>query len=392
MDKPIKAIPQSLQKIINRYPRFVKNSFVEPASATPGDIMNEPIKSPEVLADVIISEFDYNTDALAEGHLLKTDMRVKENIDIFNQPLLAMGCKDGCNVVSDDVTIGKVQKQWNPIGVGYDITQCYSALVKQQGYFMTGAGAGIGNLLTSPEFTRFWAAFSIRFTFAEIWRKVYFDKEVGILPTDFTPQPVDLGWKLPTEDYFNCITGIWAQLLNEPAIYRSVIAANSGATYALQALAPGAADAILLDLIENAPVVLTGNPSTKIYVTRSLYFALYRDATSTTNFTGGRYTPAVQNGGSTYMTKAQYAGYELVVRDDWDYAIRNFYDNGTRFFNPHRAIMTTEDNIAVGFDGKSLEDIFGTPSYSEWHDSVFQKIRTLLDAKVLEEKKIAYAY
>ena len=118
MDKQIKAIPQSLQKIINRYPRFVKNSFVEPGSATPGDIMNEPIVSPSVLSDVIISEFDYNTDALAKGHLLKTDMRVKENIDIFNQPLLAMGCKDGCNVVSDDVTIGKVQKQWNPIRRG----------------------------------------------------------------------------------------------------------------------------------------------------------------------------------------------------------------------------------------------------------------------------------
>ena len=381
-----------LRKILNSRPTLgAKGSFINPPGTLPGDALTAPTISPEKLQDILLQEFYYKVDALADYHFIKTDLRARELIIQVLQPLLGMVCQEGCNVVSDDISLRKVEKVWEPTEVGFSLVQCYSDLQKQQLYFLGEAGGDSGNLLNSASFRLFWAKMSIDFAFSELYRKAYFDNESGITIADYTPQPADGSWSRPTQDYFSCIKGIWAQLIDD-GFERVTITENTAAG---QVLSPAAARAYMNQLMFRAPVSLTGsNPV--FLMTRSFYNALFEGTTLETNFTGGPMTPSTQDGGYAYMTRARWGNYPIVIREDWDWTIQNFLNDGgattTPLFNPHRVIFTAPDNIAIGFDVTRLGDIFGTPHYDPRTDTVMQRVKTMLDAKVLEHEKTIFAY
>ena len=87
----------------------------------------------------------------------------------------------------------------------------------------------------------------------------------------------------------------------------------------------------------------------------------------------------------------KFRGVELIIRDDWDRNIRAWFDNGTKWVNPHRAILTTKGNIPLGTSDeesmKSVEAFYDKKDRVHYFD-----VDYMLDVKVLEEYKIVAAY
>ena len=74
----------------------------------------------------------------------------------------------------------------------------------------------------------------------------------------------------------------------------------------------------------------------------------------------------------------------------WDEIIRSYFDNGTKWVNPHRAVFTTRDFLAAGVDAEdSFEDM------RIWYDQNDRKVKVemmgLADAKLLDPAKFSIA-
>ena len=58
------------------------------------------------------------------------------------------------------------------------------------------------------------------------------------------------------------------------------------------------------------------------------------------------------------MDTLKVNGYEFMALDIWDEQIRAYEDNGSKYNKPHRALLTTKDNILFGVpSGSIIEDL-----------------------------------
>jgi hypothetical protein len=84
-------------------------------------------------------------------------------------------------------------------------------------------------------------------------------------------------------------------------------------------------------------------------------------------------------------------GIPVVKVEFWDRMIQSFYNNGTKLFLPHRAILAVPSNIQVG-----TEETANLGQYDIFYD---KKTKTTnvdfqfnLDAKVIVDHEIQVAY
>lgn len=193
--------------------------------------------------------------------------------------------------------------------------------------------------------------------------------------------------------FFNVMDGMFAQIeadaaLPTPLGYRVTISENALATKSLQ-MALGATTALdtFRALYDNvAPEAMEGM-TPAFQVTRSLFtnwLAFLED--KSLSFTLNQ---AETKGGTTGYT---YRGIPIVVRTDWDRTIKAYFDNGTTYHLPHRAILSDLVNIPIGTkDEGSLKDFsskFIDLGATEKH---YIKYAYTLDMKILEESQLAYA-
>lgn len=168
--------------------------------------------------------------------------------------------------------------------------------------------------------------------------------------------------------FFTPINGLWKQIIADvaPGSDQHInIAANEGVTKAAQdTLADGygltlfrqmfnAMDARFFEIVQ-----MGGQP--KFLVTRALmqnYWDKLEDASLA-------FTLQETKEGTS---KWSYRGIPIVVRNDWDSNIRANFDNGTVWELPHRALLTTAENIPVGT--VSEEDLTALRSWYEMKDT-----------------------
>lgn len=381
----------SLLSRANRRP-LVYNSIVAPLSNTPPTAGTEAYFSPTSLSDIIIEKFAYGVENLSKYHTFVTNLKGNKPLPIVRQPVLAMGCQDGCNMPSDDVRVRKSEKMLSPKQIGYTATQCFSDLVNSNLSFMYN-GLDRGNLTKNEDFMAFWAELTVEFTMAEILRKAWFDNTSYAGGSALlTPQASSGGaWINPTEDYFSCIDGLFSQLEAQVGgINHVTIAENAGLTFAAQALPANAAYNYLSQMLAIAPTTVFSDPNAVFLVTRSMYANLWASATAVTNFTTGAVSAASNI--SIYNNELFFGGIRLVVFDAWDYTIRTFFNDGVRFHNPHRAVLTSISNLIIAADVDSLTSVYDEVEYSKDRDVVFQRFRTTLDAKTGLDEQIVFAF
>lgn len=155
--------------------------------------------------------------------------------------------------------------------------------------------------------------------------------------------------------YLNAIDGVWKQLA---AIYtatpdrKSVISANAGANYAAQnAITDADCTKAFNDVLRAADPRLV-SASDKIYIaTRSLVQGYRFD---------------MQTKGSDSVMMKQIDGVEVPTCNGipviectvWDETIRSYFDNGTKWDNPHRVVLTSKSELALAFQSDGAFDRF----------------------------------
>ena len=150
--------------------------------------------------------------------------------------------------------------------------------------------------------------------------------------------------------YFNLINGIWKQLytiVSGDASKRVTIAANAEATKAAQMnnISSQAVDT-LNDMIKNASPALRQATDQIIYVTQSFADGLEEQLLA--SYYGSELQWQSLFGG---IRETTYRGIRVRVVPMFDEIIQSYEGTATAYNLPHRAIYTTERNLALGVNG-----------------------------------------
>ena len=184
----------------------------------------------------------------------------------------------------------------------------------------------------------------------------------------------------------NTINGIFKQIFTEIPTPTVAIGKNAGVNYANQELESGESIVVFKGLYNKSDSRLRNSPDAQFLVTRSLYDGLYNDLEDKNLNTAGLIETTLN--GLPVLT---YRGIKIVMVEFWDRYIASMQNNGTKYFRPHRAILTTKNNIPIG-----TPDTQSLTSLDAFYDKVTKKnyidAEYGLDAKLLETYLCAVAY
>ena len=357
------------------------SSLINPANLT---FNGEEIKT---MAEAIMEKV-FTKPAITEFHTIEEDIVAKKQI-AFLGLLNKITKKDaGCGTGVTTTNIPMSEKFWDPEQVKIWLQQCHRDLEASFWVYAKNRGLNVADL-TATDFARFVVDRMSDAAFEDALRIVWFnDTAAGNYnssPAGVITNGVSLG------DY-NIIDGLWKQLfaiVAADSTRRVTIAANAEATFALQDSVLNASNGIAAknifnSLMNNADYRLRGASDKVLIATQSLVdaYANYLESVGV----DASYV-RIENGFSTL----RYRNLEIIGFDFWDRTIRADFSNGTKWFLPHRAVLTTKSNLAVGFDASS-----GVSDFDVFYDKTTEltnfKGAYKVDAKVLEDYMIQVAY
>lgn len=290
----------------------------------------------------------------------------------------SIGCKPDGSTYS---SLSTTQKSWNPKSLYFrneecetDTRQTFLDLIKKAGYDRYD--------LTDTQYYALVQMLVAKNLAKSVFLRAWFDDTAianvsggGVLKN---------GIAVTT---FNAFDGLFKQM---KAIYaatparRITISENAGANYAAQdAITDANCTKVFNDLLRKADVRLA-NASDKVYIaTRSLVQGYRFDMQAK-----GTDTLMVKQVEGVDVTFCN--GIPIVEVAAWDEAIRSYFDNGTKWDNPHRAILTTKAQLGLAFQSDGAFDSF---------DIHFDRTTKLnitegedqMDAKVMEDHMIQIA-
>jgi len=190
--------------------------------------------------------------------------------------------------------------------------------------------------------------------------------------------------------YFTMLDGLWAQIVAAVAagtLPRYTIPENAGASYAAQDnLATDRALIAMRKLYENIDTRARQAGQMVFQITDSLFknWISYLEDKSLA-FTLQR----TEEGKGT--DRWTYRGIPIVDRFDWDRNIRSYFDTGTKYYLPHRAVLTPVNNLPIGTSDESNFSEFDM-FYDKTDKKHYGDVAYYIDIKLLEEYMAAVAY
>lgn len=360
-----------------------KHTILNMASALDRGAFEFNTKELEDLSEIIF-ELGFMNVELNKIHTIHEGIKFNEQIVLSSSRGL-MGKKiTGCtpNLITG---VEFSEKVWTPALEDFRLEHC-SAQVNQQDKLINqmskmnpdfynifeGSQSKLGAFLVASILVRF---------HEEILRKVWFNELTAATQANGgeLTNGTDIG-------YFNTFDGIFKQFrANLMATNRVVIAENAQTTYATQALVAGRGKAILNALWSKADMRLRANPDAHILVTQTIWDAYLADLEAIENAGAGNIT-TTEDG----KTVLKYRGIELIPMHIWDRVIGEYYNTGTAWIMPHRAVLTTADNVPIGTLSKSDFD-----SLEAFYDK-YNKVNVIdgaysIDSKILEDYLIVMA-
>ena len=206
------------------------------------------------------------------------------------------------------------------------------------------------------------------------WRLIWFG---DVDAANFNDSPAGVITNGLDVDYVNLFDGFWKQIFDQCTtnpLQKVAIAANSQATYALQKseLTPILAYETFENMILNAPLEVRQMPASEIIIYSTLH--LY-DKAKQHLFKGanGYIMPVTESLGYAMngMQDLMINGYRIIALPIFSQLIDEWENSGTAWNLPHRAVMTTKENLQVGvpstdavselsfnFDFRTRENLF----------------------------------
>lgn len=332
----------------------------------------------------VINELTWGDKTLNELHDVEEGIKYNTQI-VFAGNLGLMGkAVTGCTPNEVDGIV-LTEKTWTPVREDFRLTQCsvdvdaQDKLVNQMSKMnpdfyniVEGSQSSVGNFLIAKIVERLPE---------ELLRKVWFN--------DTSADTIANGGVLTNgtdKTYFNTLDGFFKQIFAEVTTGRYTIAKNSGASYALQALASGEGLSILRGVYKKADKRLIKSGMAKFYVTSSV-FDQYIDDLENIQNSGAGNTMITENGQLT----VKFKGIEVVEINLWDRIIDAYQDNGTKLNLPHRVVLSTPMNLKVGTlasgDFGEIDAFYDRVTKKNYMDGIYS-----IDAKHMQSYLTAVGY
>ena len=337
-----------------------------------------------------IYEALFKRPAIGEFHQVFTGIKANKQIVFLGKLGLLGKEKTTCSTTADTASIDISEKVWTPKYIAARIEDCWTDLEDTFFAWATKNGVDKTNLVDT-DFANF---VEERLTDAagdSAWRIGWFgDTDAANFndsPAGYITNGIDV-------DYFNPIDGFWKQLFaigdGTAARYVDTLATkNSQATYALQAfnstdLTNKIATSTLHKLKVSADFRLRDRSDLIFIVTQTVFdqFA-YELETQGVDSSFKR----IEGG----FNALSYNGIPVVGVNFFDRMITNYQDSGSNYYRPHRAVLTTTDNLGLGVEEEgNLAEV--KAFYDEYNEKYVAKFAYNLDAKVLEDYLVEVAY
>ncbi len=290
----------------------------------------------------------------------------------YMQSTAALGSQ--CDDVDDDITITYSTKLWNPVPYKATPEVCFKDVsCKIKDYFRSEGCSEADATGTQ------WAEAILSVIGENIarshWLKAWFG-DTGAANTAF-----------------NANDGLFVQMLavaTSGSAQRYEIAENALATKALQlALADDAAINAFMYLHDNVPDALYGRDDLVIYATRTLVKNYRKYLQVNKQVECCERDPLT---GLYTLDNLSIFGIPVRMRPEWDEIILNVsdFDDGTVYDNPHRAVLTYNENIPLGTCSSDELDAFDV-RYNDYTDKMKFVTEYTIDAKVIHDTDFVLA-
>lgn len=340
-------------------------------------------------AEVVFEQAFFRPE-LERIHGVQTGVEMDKYIPIFGKLGLVGKVDPGsCGVNSNTGTIPTSQKTWTPKLISDRLTHCQANLPDKLKFWKKSRIAAN----TWEEIENEAKAFTEDMVMEAIKnsqiRIAEFSKTTLSPVGDATgDETLTAG---TTKTYFNMLNGMWAQLEADAALapankgFRYIESKNSEATKTAQlALSSTAALDMFRALYNGISPEAFESGNLTFQITKS-YFDNWQDLLEDKSLVFS--LDRTEQG----ATKWQYRGIPIVIRYDWDRIIKTYFDNGTTYYLPHRALLADINNIPIGTsDSESLgalDSFYDKVTKSHYIDFAYK-----IDCKVLVESELAYAF
>ena len=331
----------------------------------------------------------FRKPAIGEFHQVFTGVVADQQIGYAGLMGLVGKKLTGCGTItSDDANVTLSQKKWQPQDIFVRLEQCFKDL--EQSFFVYSQHNGVDRPdLNGTDFANFIEDRLSDAVYEAILRLAYFGNVDAATVTDSPAGSLTDG---TDADYFNPINGLWKQLFaigTANADQVVSIAKNSGTDYAAQAFDANdvtgkTVTGILESLKYEADYRLRDQPDLVMVATQSVvdqYAKELRNQNLDASFV------RIESGYDALM----FENIPVIPMNFWDRMIYSYFDDGTTYLMPHRAILTTRTNLGIATDSTAaLDDI------DVWFDKRDKKtyfdVQFKLDAKVIDDDLLQLAY
>lgn len=345
-------------------------------------------------SSMAVFESAFAPDAVEGLINIVTGIKAKQQIAIIGRMNGLLGLGSGaCDVAGRTVSIGMGQKLWDPEFITDKLKYCWTDL--KNTFWIWGTKNGLNKYdLTGTDFMIFIEEL-LKVELWETWmRFAYFgDKAAALVSGGGVITNVTNGAATPIAA-FNRIDGFWKQVFTIVSADATKLTAgldtrNAGASYVLQAFtAADTTNRVVTNTLQNmwyaADSRLTSNPAAAIEVTKSVWDQYQRELTDA-NYA---FTTERSEFGMETLTAH---GITVKKIEFWDRIIREYMNNGTKWYLPHRALLVIPENMQVGTEEEgnfSEYDVF----YDKVSKNVFVEFAFNIDAKIVLDYLIQAAY
>lgn len=291
----------------------------------------------------LVWDYLYKHPALSTILTIHDDVKVNRPVG-FITGYGEVGVKDtGCNSDPQPWSIQTSQMTWTPVPIEIFFEECAAQLEETLAQFDRNTNNNRYNLEGTP-YAVVIAEVLLEAVEEFLWRATFFADTDAAATSD--------GGLLSNANYvpfFNMFDGLFKQMEEQITANPEqgiAIAANTAATKAAQKanLTPQMAYDVLSALVDEVPMEIREAGDLQILVTNSVASA-YKNYLSGVNGTPQQYENLV--GG---IDALRIDGIPVIPCRAWDRIIKKYYDNGTTYYKPHRALITTKSNLNVGFE------------------------------------------
>ncbi len=322
----------------------------------------------------LVWDYLYKHPALSTILTLHYDVKVNRPVG-FITGYGEVGVKDtGCNSEPQPWTIQTSQMTWTPVPIEIFFTECAAQLEETLAQFDRNTNNNRYNLEGTP-YAVVIAEVLLEAVEEFLWRATFFADTDAANVSDGGLITNGIGVQ-----YFNMFDGLFKQMEEQITANPEqgiAIAANTAATKAAQKanLTPQMAYDVLSALVDEVPVEIRERKDLQILVTGSVASA-YRKYLSGINGTPQQYENLVNGVQALYIE-----GIPVIPCRVWDRIIKKYFDNGTTYYKPHRALITAKANLNVGFE--SPESFREVSVHYDWNTKTTGfRILDAMDAKL----------